>query len=505
MHYDCRSLSAFSVCKPLSHGLQSQQFQRPAHSCYPQTVKHKHASPRTRRRRIVPLCRTPHQPPIENDKDALSDVSDSRPTYFATCARGLGGLLAAELRHKHIRAEVEHVAASGVRFRSSDNGHATAYRACLWLRTATRVLHLLHETYIEADCFGDVPDAVYDAVRDSADWAALLRDGSATFSVQVRTDSGGALEMTVRTRAKDAICDSLRNKGYSPPERPYSYAEADVPIFVVLRAHDLTIYTDMSGSSLHKRGYRDTVHRAALNEAVAAGLLYHAGFGPDGSFGTDDQEELRLVDPMCGSATLLIEAALLRLQVAVGLLRSSTFAFQRAVDFDADVYTEIRNSALAAARQPGPSMRMQLLGSDSHRGALSLARRDVEYTGLDDVIDLRHTDIRQLRLYETPTLVVSNPPWGLRLDEQDAWYDMGQFLRNSASNSTAVLFSGDPAVTRGLRMKARKKHPVRIGNVDCRVLVYDVLPKREKTDKQTLPLAPGCTTTSENNAAADSI
>lgn len=421
----------------------------------------------------------------QHDEHDEPDDSDGRPTYFATCARGLGDLLATELEATHINAEVLHIAASGVLFRGTEPGHLIAYRACLWLRTATRVLHRLAEVDVDAHMASAVPDAVYDAVKHGADWPSLLREGRASFSVQVRASaSSGASERVLRMRAKDAVCDRLRDERCHMPERPDRHGAADVPLFMALHGGTLTLYADMAGDSLHKRGYRadGAVHRGALNETVAAGVLYRAGFRPDGTFG--DISDVSIVDPMCGSGTLLLEAALLRTQAAVGLFRRAPFPFEHASDFDRAAFDEARQAAAAALR-PEAIESLRLLGADVHRGALSLAQRDVEETRLKNAIELRHCDIRRLHLREAPTLVVSNPPWGRRLEEGDAWYDLGQFLREEAAGSTAVFLSGDATVTRELRMKARNRFPVRIGNVDCRVLVYDVLPKRETKELES--------------------
>lgn len=414
--------------------------------------------------------------------------------YFATCARGLGEVLAAELRSTHIDAEVLHVAASGVQFRGRGKGHETAYKACLWLRTATRVLHHLFTTPLDAYRPSATADVVYDATKHSADWPYLLEGGQLSFSVQVRTSEPDGrdtpnIARLVQIRVKDAICDGLRDVGYGKPSPPPNHAAAAVPLFIAVAASSASLYRDMAGASLHKRGYRadNIVHRGALNEAVAAGVLYLAGFTPDGvynaskgSVGEDSSasEDIFVVDPMCGSGTLLIEAALLRLQVAVGLYRISKFPFEVWPDFNEFAYAEIRDIAIAA-RHSDNDVCAQFYGSDVNASALAIANRSVKWTRLDEIIKLRRCDIRSLSLDKSPMLVVSNPPWGRRLVQDDAWYVLGRFLRDQAPNSTAVFLSGDPSATRSLRMKARGRYPVRTGNVDSRVLIYDVLPKRK--------------------------
>lgn len=415
-------------------------------------------------------------------------------TYFATCAQGLGEVLADELRGQHINAQVIQVASSGVLFRGardSEHMHTTAYKACLWLRTATRVLHLLCTSSIPMTDRLSTLDAVYDLVKRSVNWSEYLREGRNTFSVQIRVppnDSRMPSFRALQTRSKDAICDALRDARCEKPHPPPNHAEADVPLLLVLHDTTLTLYRDMVGASLHKRGYRrdSPLHRSSLNESVAAGMLYFAGFTPDGTLPNpgDTSGDLFIVDPMCGSATILIEAALLRLQVAVGLYRPYPFPFEGWIDFSDDEYSRIRELAFSAQVKDSEA-RIRLLGSDIHRGAIQLAAHDIATTRLDSLIELRHADIRDVRLDQTPTLVISNPPWGRRLDEGDAWHDLGVFLREQAADSYAVLISGDASATRSLRMKARNRYPLRTGDTPVRVLIYDVLPKLQKKEEVT--------------------
>lgn len=455
-----------------------------------------------------------------------------RDVYFATCARGLGEVLAREIKSEQVNGEVLDVASSGVRFVASEPNHITGYRACIWLRTAMRVLlEVAHQQIHPEDTTSyrrntDLSQAVYEFVKDSADWSRLLDGGLKSFSIQVRVSedtsnrkqqfSGRAQrgarsererapkfsalvpsEHTVQVRAKDAICDALRDAGFEKPPKPESHGESDVPLFITLHGSSITCYLDMAGASLHKRGYRSdgAMHRSSLNESVAAGMLYMAGFQPDGSFVSTKKENstsgtprgpLTIVDPMCGSGTLLIEAALLRLRVAVGLYRKR-FAFQTWVDFDDAVFQQLLSEAVGLQRSDD-DVSANFIGNDINPSALALARRDLERTRLANIISLHHADARELALPAPPTLTISNPPWGMRLGgEIMAWECMGKFLREYAGGCTAVFLSGDAGVTRGLRMKARKRMPVRIGNVDTRVLIYDVLPKRKDGERHAEP------------------
>lgn len=444
---------------------------------------------------------------------------------------GLGKVLAVEIESAEIGGSVTKVFASGVEFSASSM--RAGYAACLWLRTGIRVLHLLSRTPDIAgeDAGGNDFDALYSFVRSAADWPTLLGGADTrTFSIQVReppmkeggrddfsrdvgrrggrrSPAQGPMRETFGTQraqlcAKNAICDVLRDSGVGLPGRPQSHGDADVPLFLALKDGEASFYRDMAGASLHKRGYRSdsVMHRSSLNEAVAAGMLMLAGFKPSGSFksgrrealaakrrrhvGADDDavgseggskpRRLVLVDPMCGSGTLLIEAALFRLRVAPGLYRKE-FPFERWNDFDGVSYRKLVEEAVALQRTDD-DINIEMIGNDSNPAALDLARKDLERTQLSHLVRLVHGPADQLKLENDATLVVCNPPWGLRLDDEDvAWEQLGGFLRDSAPGGSAILLSGDADLTSRLRMRAREKTPIRIGNIDCRAIIYDVL------------------------------
>lgn len=430
-------------------------------------------------------------------------------------------MLAVEIEGSEIAGTVTKVFASGVEFTASSM--RVGYAACLWLRTGIRVLHLLQRTpdILEGDVGGDDFTALYNFVQSAADWSNLLYGSDKrTFSVQVReppvSDQGRSIDNSRQGRrrsaaqravretfgaqraqlcAKNAICDALRDAGLSIPERPLSHGEADVPLFLALNNGEASFYRDMAGQSLHKRGYRSdsVMHRSSLNEAVAAGMLLMAGFTPSGSFKSGRKEALAakrgpvlesevmpkanrlvLVDPMCGSGTLLIEAALVRLHIAPGLYRRE-FPFERWGDFDSKTYDTLVKQAVACQRTD-EEINIDLIGNDSNPAALDLARKDLERTQLSHLVRLVHGPVDRLELQKDATLVVCNPPWGMRLDDEEAaWEHLGTFLRKYAPGGSAILLSGDAGLTRGLRMRRRFAAPIRIGNVDCRAIVYDIL------------------------------
>lgn len=489
------SATTTAFATPLSISTNVKLFQTtiPFNTTHPS-----HPSPRrisaTSRKTRLPIQSHTSQNPIAPP----SPASNATPQiYFATCARGLGHVLADEIKAWPIHGKVLDIASSGVLFQSTTASQKTAYRACFWLRTAMRVLHQIASYQLpNSSHLPTMADAIYDFIYSATDWQHHLASGHKTFSVQVRlsqpansnsrssyrrshTPISTAIpsDRTVQTRVKDAICDAVRASTSNKPFRPTSHADADLPLFVTIHDARITLYRDMAAASLHKRGYRTgALHRSSLNETVAAAMLYFAGFSPDGSFnGADD---ILLTDPMCGSGTLLIEAALLRMRIATGLYRRH-FVFENWVDFEPDVFRAVVEEAVQAQRKDSEAG-LRIVGGDINMASIEMARRDVENMRLENLISLQHVHAEQLFLPDIPTLTVCNPPWGRRLEEGEAWLALGQFLRQHAGGgSKAVVLSGEAGLSQGLRMKAQRRFPVRVGNVDTRVLLYDVLPRLE--------------------------
>ena len=383
--------------------------------------------------------------------------------YYATCHPGLEEVVANELRSPLIGAVDVAPGASGVSFAGPPR---VGVLANVWLRSAVRVLREVRRGWL--DPAGRGGQEVYDFVRSAAPWEELVpREDELTFSVEARVWSCTDVTSTrlAATRAKDAICDALVDaNGWRPPPPSGGHAAADVPLFLSLYRDEAVLYRDMSGESLHRRGYRDAaIHRAALNEAAAAGCLSIAGWADaceaarangNGSSSTPYRLPV-LVDPMCGSGTLLIEAALMAGCVAPGLIRAdaasafhgrrTAYAFERWPDHDratlASCLEQAEEIGIAARRAGAKPV---LLGNDVHEGALSLARRAAMAAGVDNLIeftagdagDFSHPALAAAREEDAATLdtlgpvtlrrggggilVVSNPPWGKRVGAREA-------------------------------------------------------------------------------------
>jgi putative N6-adenine-specific DNA methylase len=364
--------------------------------------------------------------------------------YFAGCPLGIEEALASELSALGAHDIVPNVA--GVRF---DASREVVARTCLWLRTATRVQEILLERTVRND------EELYEAVR-SIRWTKLLGPRGtlgvdASLHQSFYTDPNFLVH-----RVKDAVVDRLRLERGARPD--VDRHRPDLPIFAFLHGESLQV-SRVWAPSLHRRGYRDPRSKSPLNEALAAGLLQIAGWLGDGHF----------LDPMCGSGTLLVEAAMVAERIAPGLGRP--FPFESWPDADPHAQAQLVEEA-RDARRPAGSIR----GFDRDREAVEVARGAVARAGVTAVIERR--DVSDIDLREPPTLVVTNPPWGQRMGEGEdlarSWKELGRFFKGRCGGSTAWVLSGNPEVTRNLGMKTSRRVPLQVGPIECRFLRYEI-------------------------------
>jgi putative N6-adenine-specific DNA methylase len=373
--------------------------------------------------------------------------------FFATCARGVEEALAGELRAlgtPGIQAE-----RGGVLFRGTLED---AWRANLWLRTAHHVLLSLGELSAPSG------DALYAAAR-RVSWQDHL---TPRMTFAVRCTRGGrrdeeALGHThfAALRVKDAIADVMRERAGARPS--VDTRSPDLVVHLHLEGRRGRLYLDTSGDSLHRRGYRPGGSEAPLKETLAAALLLHAEW----------DTRMPLCDPMCGSGTILVEAALLGHGVAPGLQRR--FGFERWLGFDARRYARLRAEAAAARRGSGPV----LAGSDRSARAIDLARRSLRATGLDGTVAWRVCDLTDARpAAPPPGLVVCNPPYGARLEdpgELTALYGrLGDTLKQHFAGHTAFVLTGALAHIGAIGLSPSRRIVLFNGPIECRLLRFEL-------------------------------
>jgi len=367
--------------------------------------------------------------------------------FFATSPRGLEPMAAIELAALGAR-DVRSVD-GGVSF---TGGLATCYRANLESRIASRVLWRVgHARYRnEHD--------IYDAAR-TLEWPRLF-DVRRSIRVNVSAIRSPLKSLDfVTLRVKDAVCDAFRAQRGRRPD--VDTARPDVRIHVFLTRDEATFYLDTSGEALFKRGWRAGGGEAPLRENLAAGVIRLTGWAPP----------VTLFDPMCGSGTLLIEAAMMALDAAPGANRA--FAFEQLENFEAKQWGAIRNEARARRKPVRP---LPIFGSDKSGRALELARTNLAAVGLADAVRLKQMDVLDGGPPATEGILVTNPPYGERLADPEAlaafYPKLGDALKQRFCGWTAYLLSADRRLPRLIRLQPSKRTPLYNGALECRLYEF---------------------------------
>ncbi len=376
-------------------------------------------------------------------------------SLFVTCSKGLEGLLENELRECGAQQVRQSVA--GV-YCTADL--RVAYRLIMFSRLCNRVILLLAE--------GPVMNA--DDLYDSAsvvDWSDHLRPGHTLL-----ISAAGSTEQLIHTqfvaqRIKDAIVDQFRNKGL---ERPNVSRDApDLLIHAVIKKDRLSLGIDLAGASLHRRNYRLEQGEAPLKETLAAALLMRAGWPQR------ENPKPTLYDPMCGSGTLLIEGALMALDIAPGLVRESVLT--RWPHHQVQIWQEVQQEAEArkAAAKDWQGMTM---GSDLDPRAIDRARRNAQRAGVEAFVQLTEGGLAQTHLTEPPSLVICNPPYAERLGEQTEvellYTELGTWLHENALGATAAIFTAKPEWGKLLGIHSHKQYALFNGALPAKLLLMHV-------------------------------
>jgi 23S rRNA (guanine2445-N2)-methyltransferase / 23S rRNA (guanine2069-N7)-methyltransferase len=381
--------------------------------------------------------------------------------FFATAAAGTADLLAAEL-----------AAFGGEDLREVRGGvYCTgtlevAYRACLWSRVALRVLWPV-AAFEAAD-----EAALYAGIR-GVDWSRHLA-AEGTLLVDFTSHESGITHARFGAqRVKDAIVDQFRE---ATGRRPSVDAEApDLRINLRLDRQHAVASIDLAGDSLHRRGYRARQVAAPLKENLAAAILLRSGWPALAAAGG------AFVDPMCGSGTLPIEAALIAGDVAPGLLRER-FGFSRWLGHDAACWQRLAIEA-EQRRSRGKLGPGRIFGFDRDAGAIAAAREAARRAGLDRCIEFRRSLLAELPDAPAPAgLLAVNPPYGERIGSEtglpELYELLGRRLREGYVGWQAAVFTGNPPLGRALGIEARRTHRMMNGPIECRLLRLDVSPER---------------------------
>lgn len=367
--------------------------------------------------------------------------------FFVPCPRGLENELARELAQ--LGAADVAPGSGGARC----TGDITlAWKINLWSRLAIRVLQ-----QIEEGNYRDEEDLYRVTLRlPWSDWFAVDK----TIAVRTVAHASPLKSLNfVTLKIKDAVCDRFRQ---DLGERPSVEArEPHVPILLYLDHDRFTLYLDLSGDPLNRRGYRVEPAPAPLNENLAAGLLKLSGWTP----------EMPLLDPMMGGGTILLEAAMMALNIAPGLKRH--FAFENLISFDKMEWTRLRKDAEAAE---GERRELAIYGCDIDPRMVRAAGLNLKAAGLLDCVTLREGDAMAIPAPAEYGVIVSNPPYGVRLDSDAAFYKgLGDAFKQHFSGWTAWLISGDADFQKGMGLAASKRIPLFNGPLECRLYQYKLV------------------------------
>jgi len=369
--------------------------------------------------------------------------------YFAPCPRGLEALLAEELGELGAADCVP--ASGGVAF-SGDL--RLAWQVNLWSRLAIRVLW-----QVDRGSYRDENDLYAAALK--LPWSTWFGHDQ-TIAVRTVAHASPLKSLNFASlKIKDAVCDRFREDGGPRPD--VDTREPRVPILLYLERDQYTLYLDLSGAPLNRRGYRVDPAPAPLNENLAAGLLKLTGWTP----------ELPLLDPMMGGGTLLLEAALLALNIAPGGKRH--FTFENLSSFDKIEWTRLRKDALAAAHD---KCLLPIYGCDIDPRMVRATEHNLTAAGLADCVQIDAGDVRAIHPPEAHGLLLSNPPYGVRLETDDAaafYKALGDNLKQRFAGWRAGLLSADPDLPKLIGLKASRRTPLFNGALECRLYQYEIV------------------------------
>ncbi|HFD33039.1 MAG TPA: bifunctional 23S rRNA (guanine(2069)-N(7))-methyltransferase RlmK/23S rRNA (guanine(2445)-N(2))-methyltransferase RlmL [Gammaproteobacteria bacterium] len=388
-------------------------------------------------------------------------MSETTFAIFATTAKGLEDLLAKELTElglKNIRQKK-----GGVHFTGTGKD---AMKACLWSRIANRIL-------LEIDTF-DVPDdeALYQHIY-AINWSTHFSvDDSFLIDCAVSRSNINHSHYA-SLKAKDAIVDQFREKtGERPTIEPN---QPDIRLNLYINNDKAIIYHDLSGESLHKRGYRIEGEHAPLKENLAAAILMRAQWPEKAAQGK------AFVDPMCGSGTLVIEALLMAANIAPGLFRER-FGFFNWQHFNQPQWLALRKEA-ESKKQIGLSKLPSITGYDANIHAIRATDINARSIGLDGYIHLEKRDISQAtpRKQDDVGLVVVNPPYGQRLSNKpevhDLYFTMGEQFKKAFPNWDVSVFTDSLELGKRIPLRARKIHSLYNGALECKLLHFHIAPE----------------------------
>jgi putative N6-adenine-specific DNA methylase len=379
---------------------------------------------------------------------------------LATTLFGLEEVLAKELRA--LGAQNVMIGTRNVSF-VGDKGFM--YKANIALRTAIRILKPIRSFTVTDET------SLYNKLK-TLPWEDYLhKSGSFAINSVVHSQDFTSNSHYISLKSKDAIVDFFRDKYGERPDVDLKYP--DVRIHVHIQHQTCTVSLDSSGDSLHKRGYRTSTNIAPINEVLAAGLVLLSGY--DG--GT------HLLDPMCGSGTILIEAAMIAANIPPNINRPE-FGFEKWKDYDNHLFELIQDSLMKRLKDPY----FKILGFDKAPSAVRKAKDNVTNANLDEFISIYQIDFFESeKQLHGPVTVLFNPPYGerLELDTTSFYQRIGDTLKKNYEDTTAWFITSDMEALKYVGLKTSRRIPMRNADLECRFVRYDMYKgSRKKTKRE---------------------
>jgi len=367
----------------------------------------------------------------------------------ATTLFGLEEVLATELKNlgaQNVEAGVRNVSFFG------DKGFM--YKANLALRTAIRILKPIKSFKVFDE------DDLYKKLQE-INWERIMNVDS-TFSIGAVVNSKHFTTNShyISLKSKDAIADYFRHKYHKRPNVDTKHP--DVKIHVHIQKDYCTVSLDSSGMSLHKRGYRTATNIAPINEVLAAGLVLLSGYTGDCNF----------IDPMCGSGTILIEAAMIANNIPANINRVE-FAFEKWKNYDEDLFFVIQESLLKKVKES----HFKIMGFDKAPSAIRKANDNIKNANLSEFVGVHHVNFfNSVKEVFGKTIILFNPPYGERLsiDVKEFYKKIGDTLKHGYPDSTVWFITSDMEALKYVGLRTSKRIPLKNADLDCKFVRYDM-------------------------------
>jgi len=376
--------------------------------------------------------------------------------FIVKTLHGLENVLADEMRELGIN-DIH----PGRRAVSFSGGLEHLYKANYGLRTAIRILNILDEFQVSH------PDKLYKEIYNM-EWERWFSYKRTIAVDSVVSSDHFRHSRFVSQKVKDAIVDRFRAKTGLRPSVDLN--DPDVRIHVHIYADRCSVSLDSSGESLHKRGYRRSAWMAPLNEVLAAGMILLSGWSRDTAF----------IDPMCGSGTLLIEAAMIGKGIPAGIFRNK-YCFQKWQDYDEALFEKVKKDMM-----PGQDDEVTIRGFDISQEALTAATKNINQAGLRKEVKLKRSPFQELTPGLQKGLIITNPPYGERLEEDDLvrlYKDFGDKLKHDFAGFQVWILSGNMEAIKHIGLRTSRKLTLYNGAIQCKYHRYDLYEGSKKTGR----------------------